>query len=126
MKFYKSLEILIKDEKENSSYILSDQIRNDGIYLNWNYEKSVKDNKHIVIVEVVENNTDERFDEINEFINLIYKNKDTIHEFQESDLCLRINYEYDDQCNLEFLPSQLKRLGDLGIALCISCWEKNR
>ncbi|MCG9881230.1 MAG: hypothetical protein MH472_11590 [Bacteroidia bacterium] len=126
MKFYKSLEILIKDEKENSSYILSDQIRNDSIYLNWNYEKLVKNNKHIVIVEVVENHTNERFDEINEFINLIYKNKDIIQEFQEGDLCLRINYEYDDQCNLEFLPAQLKKLGDLGVVLCISCWEKNR
>ena len=33
-------------------------------------------------------------------------------------------YEYDEQCNLEFQPNELKRLGDAGITLCISCWKR--
>ena len=32
-------------------------------------------------------------------------------------------YEYDGQCNLEFSPSDMKRLGEKEISLCVSCWE---
>jgi hypothetical protein len=32
-------------------------------------------------------------------------------------------YEYDYQCNLEFLATDLKDLGEAGISLCISCWH---
>jgi hypothetical protein len=35
-------------------------------------------------------------------------------------------YEYDQQCNLEFDPQRLKRLGDNGISLCISCWDSGQ
>ena len=33
-------------------------------------------------------------------------------------------YEYEHQCNMEFWPDITKKIGDLGIVLCISCWEK--
>lgn len=33
-------------------------------------------------------------------------------------------YEYNGQCNMEFGPDLTKKMGDLGITLCISCWEK--
>jgi hypothetical protein len=33
-------------------------------------------------------------------------------------------YEYIGQCNMEFSPDITKKIGDLGINLCISCWEK--
>jgi hypothetical protein len=33
-------------------------------------------------------------------------------------------YEYEQQCNMEFHPEIMKKLGDLQIVLCISCWEK--
>jgi hypothetical protein len=33
-------------------------------------------------------------------------------------------YEYEHQCNMEFWPDITKRIGDLGIVLCIICWEK--
>ena len=32
-------------------------------------------------------------------------------------------YEYDGQCNMEFFPKDMKRLGEEGITLCISCWD---
>lgn len=32
-------------------------------------------------------------------------------------------YEYDNQCNLEFLPKDLKRIGENDITLCVSCWS---
>ena len=33
-------------------------------------------------------------------------------------------YEYEGQCNMEFLPMDIYNLGKEGITLCISCWEK--
>ena len=33
-------------------------------------------------------------------------------------------YEYEQQCNMEFWPDITKRIGELGITLCVSCWEK--
>ena len=32
-------------------------------------------------------------------------------------------YEYDEQCNLEFHPDEMKQLADNGIVLCVSCWQ---
>jgi len=39
-------------------------------------------------------------------------------------LQLWVLYEYEHQCNLEFTPQQLKKLGELNIPLLISCWQK--
>jgi hypothetical protein len=44
---------------------------------------------------------------------------------EKSDITIWMYYEYDSQCNLEFLPQDLKRLGDNDISLCISCWQSN-
>ena len=33
-------------------------------------------------------------------------------------------YEYDQQCNMEFTPDEMKVMGELGITFCISCWAK--
>jgi hypothetical protein len=32
-------------------------------------------------------------------------------------------YEHDGQCNLEFDPQRMKRLGENGITLCVSCYQ---
>jgi hypothetical protein len=34
-------------------------------------------------------------------------------------------YQYDQECNLEISPEQMKSLGEQGIVLCISCWQQN-
>jgi hypothetical protein len=39
------------------------------------------------------------------------------------DITVWLLYEYDEQCNLEFSAADMKRLGDAGISLCISCWR---
>lgn len=35
-----------------------------------------------------------------------------------------ILYEYEGQCNMEYDPVSMKKIGENGIVLCISCWEK--
>ncbi len=42
---------------------------------------------------------------------------------ERKDITIWMLYEYDQQCNLEFDPIRMKRLGDNGIGLCISCWD---
>jgi hypothetical protein len=39
------------------------------------------------------------------------------------DITVWLLYEYDEQCNLELPAADMKRLGDSGISLCISCWQ---
>ena len=33
-------------------------------------------------------------------------------------------YEYEGLCNMEYDPVSIKKMGENGIVLCISCWEK--
>jgi hypothetical protein len=44
-------------------------------------------------------------------------------DIQRSDIIFWQYYAYDSQCNLEFTPKQLKKLGDNEIRLCVSCWD---
>lgn len=39
------------------------------------------------------------------------------------DITIWIYYEYDEQCNFEFHPDEMKQLADNGIVLCVSCWQ---
>lgn len=43
-----------------------------------------------------------------------------------SDITVWIVYEYDDQCNFEFIPNDMKRLGQLNISLCVSCYQYDK
>lgn len=33
-------------------------------------------------------------------------------------------YAYEGQCNMEFSSEEMLRMGQEGITLCVSCWEK--
>jgi hypothetical protein len=35
-----------------------------------------------------------------------------------------MNYEYDQQCGMEFQPKEMKRLGKSGIVMCIDFRQK--
>ena len=40
------------------------------------------------------------------------------------DISIWVLYEYEGQCNMEYDPVSMKKIGENGIVLCISCWEK--
>lgn len=42
----------------------------------------------------------------------------------KADISFWYFYEYEEQCNMEFDTQILKKLGDLGVVFCISCWKK--
>ena len=125
MKLYKSLEIPIKDIKENTADILFNHLSRDHVYLNWIHEKKIKNNNHKVVIEIIEYREDSFFDSVNEFIKILKTNKAIIEEYklEDSNISLSIDYEYDQQCNMEFQPYDLKKMGDYGMELCISCWQ---
>lgn len=79
-------------------------------------------------LELVENENDSYVDFINIFMDILDRNFSSLEKIgiYREDISIWLYYEYDEQCNLEFLPAQMKRIGDNGISLCISCWQPCR
>jgi hypothetical protein len=63
---------------------------------------------------------------LNLYVELIDANIKELRKYDISadDITIWYMYEYEQQCNMEFWPDITKRIGELGIVLCISCWEK--
>ena len=75
--------------------------------------------------EVVQAQNDSYFDFINNFLDILENKYDKLSNLgiERDNISFWKLYEYDQQCNLEFDPIRMKRLGDNGITLCISCWD---
>ena len=78
------------------------------------------------IYEVEQQESDEYFDFINQFLNLLETKYTDLEKLKvkRNDISIWMFYEYDNQCNLEFDGQRTKRIGESGITLCISCWQK--
>ena len=63
---------------------------------------------------------------LNIFIDLISNNLKSLKEvgIVEEIITFWYMYEFEQQCNMEFSPDLMKKMGEIGITLCISCWEK--
>ena len=62
---------------------------------------------------------------INTITDKIEKNSKHLAKYgiSSDNMAIWIFYEYEEQCNLEFAPFELKRLSENNLSLCISCWE---
>jgi hypothetical protein len=82
-------------------------------------------NSDIWIYEVIEGEQDPYFDFINEFLNILDGKYESLSQIgiSREDITIWLIYEYDNQCNLEFDPNLLYRLGKENIRLCISCYQ---
>jgi hypothetical protein len=76
--------------------------------------------------EVVSRAKDEYFDFINKFLDMLEPKFGELKELgvTRDDISIWFLYNYDQQCNIEFDSQRMKRLGESGVTLCISCWEK--
>ena len=65
---------------------------------------------------------------IEEFMALIADKFEPLENVgvHREDITVWLLYEYEGQCNMEFLPEHLRMLGEAGISLCVSCWEGRR
>lgn len=61
------------------------------------------------------------------FCSLLEKNMPELLRIKvvKEDIELWILYEYEQQCNFEFHSTELARISNLDIVLCISCWQKD-
>ena len=68
---------------------------------------------------------DPYFDFINKFLDIIESKFEALSQLDihREDITIWLLYEYDQQCNMEFHPQEMLRLGGSGIVLCISCWQ---
>jgi hypothetical protein len=72
-----------------------------------------------------EEDSDASVDYISIFVPLIENNREKLEEIgiSRNDITIWIYYVYEQQCNFEFHPDEMKRLADNGIVLCVSCWQ---
>lgn len=101
--------------KINSILGVQNNKKSHKLNLNWIYELIHDEN----LPTIKESNI------IEHFLNIL-KNKYHILEsinIRREDISIWMIYEYDDQCNLEFNPEILERIGRNGISLCISCYQ---
>jgi len=77
-------------------------------------------------IEVIKENNDSDFKFADYFLSIL-NGKDAelkVLNISTDNISIWVLYEYEGQCNLEFNSTELKKIGDAGISLCISCWEK--
>jgi hypothetical protein len=77
-------------------------------------------------IEKVQDYNSEYIDYLNIFLIILKDKYNQLEQIGVTRDCIEIwvYYEYDQQCNMEFSPDVLKNIGDNGISLCISCWQK--
>lgn len=88
--------------------------------------KPTKGDNLVWELEIEQREDKKPLDFTNYFLDLLEGKYEALEELGigRSDISIWLYYQYDQQCNIEIPPAQLKRLGDNGVALCFSCWEK--
>lgn len=78
------------------------------------------------IYEVEQKEADEYFDFINSFLNILETKYSELEKLniKRDNISIWMLYEYNHECNMEFDSERMKRIGESGITLCISCWQK--
>lgn len=77
------------------------------------------------IYEIVFEEQKEYFDIIAKFLDSLDGKYEQLQELgiESEDITIWLIYGYNNQCNMEFEPNILERMGKRGIKLCISCYE---
>ena len=105
------------------SYSSDDQLNKISALLN---TAPTKQMASLWCLEIEEHENKAYFDFINRFLDILegkYEQLKSIGILRK-DISVWFLYEYESQCNIEFDPNCLKRLGTEGINLCLSCWQK--
>lgn len=79
-------------------------------------------------IEVIKGNNYSEFNFADYFISILNGKEAELKDININmdDISIWVLYEYQGQCNLEFNSTDLKKIGNAGISLCISCWEERR
>ena len=81
----------------------------------WCYEIIVEDNPIKINEQTV----------LLHFMNILENKYSDLEamEIQRSDIIIYVIYEYNNECNMEFLPEEMMLMGKNGIVLAISCYQ---
>ena len=76
--------------------------------------------------ELVIGENDDYIDFINYFLDILDGKYYQLEEIgiHRNNITIWMIYEYNNQCNMEFFPEDMKRLGSNGISFCISCYDE--
>lgn len=110
MKYYFSLRIDSKPEQiDEISNILGVKSNLENVH--WGYKLHVDNHGYANFIDI--------------FLKVLNGKYDALEKIgiERDDISIWVIYEYEGQCNLEFSPLEMKKLGENGITLCISCYE---
>ncbi|MEJ8801927.1 hypothetical protein [Pontibacter sp. H249] len=84
-----------------------------------------RDIPSVWMYEVDVSAVNDHYDYINKFCDLLDGRYDQLKEIgiEKNQISIWTLYGYEGQCNIEYDPKDLKRLGDNGVKLCFSCWD---
>jgi len=77
----------------------------------WGYKLVIKENTYTNFIDY--------------FLGILEGKYDKLRKIgiTKEEISIWMIYEYDEQCNMEFAPSDMKKLGDSGISFCVSCYN---
>lgn len=77
----------------------------------WGYKLIVKDDGYTNFIDC--------------FLGILEGKYDRLQDIgvTREEISIWMIYEYEGQCNMEFSPIDMKKLGDSGITFCVSCYE---
>jgi hypothetical protein len=109
MKYIFSLEILADEEQvEKITSILG--VNPNYAQVAWGYK--LVSESYLNFIDIFINILDNKYDELSKI------------GIERELISIWMIYEYKEQCNMEFSPTDMRKLSENGIALCISCYEK--
>jgi hypothetical protein len=111
MKYFFSLRIDAKPEQVSKITDILD-VEPNFPQVAWGYKLDIKDNGYTNFVEYFLGFLEGRLDKLDDV------------GISREDISIWMIYEYEEQCNMEFTPSDMKKLGDNGITFCISCYKR--
>lgn len=113
MKYYFSLRINARqDQIDKITEIIG--VKPNYPQVSWGYKINTKNNYYMSFVDRLLNMLNNKYEKLKNI------------GIETDDISIWMIYEYDEQCNMEFNPKDLKRLGENGITLCVSCYESKQ
>ncbi|MCU7617185.1 hypothetical protein NZ698_08245 [Chryseobacterium sp. PBS4-4] len=78
--------------------------------------------------QLTQKEKDKPIDFINMFLDILEPNFVALKklDIEKSDILFWLVYEYKHQCNMEFHPKEMLRLGNSEICLNIDCFDENK
>lgn len=110
MKYFFSLRITADSEQvDKITHILG--VEPNCPQDTWGYKLNIEDDAYVNFIDI--------------FLNILEGKYDKLYAIgiARDNISIWMIYEYEEQCNMEFLPSDMKKLGDNGITFCVSCYD---